>query len=277
MDGASRGGKREMGGKTLRLRRFFWRQDGRLVLFPLDHGVSCGPVHGIAQMETVLRYGAASGADGFVLHKGMMTYLERVPGRLPGVFMHLSASTQMGPSFHWKVLVGSVEEAIRRGADGVSVHINLGDEAEPQMLSDLGLVGEACARWHMPFLVMIYVRGTHAPKPVTDESVEHAARVAAELGADIIKIPSPQRIESMERIARSVPVPVVMAGGTKEADDRAFLGRIRLGLEAGLAGVAVGRNVFQHECPDRFLAAIVDLVHEGRSVEEVWEKWIASR
>lgn len=265
-----------MGGKTLRLRRFFSRPDGRLVLFPLDHGVSCGPVHGIAQMETVLQYGAASGADGFVLHKGMMSYLERVSGRLPGVFMHLSASTQIGPSFHRKVLVGSVEEAIRRGADGVSVHVNLGDEAEPQMLSDLGRIGEACAEWNMPLLVMIYVRGAYAPKPVTDESVEHAARVSAELGADIIKIPAPQQIETMERIVRGVPVPVVMAGGTKEPDDRAFLRRVHRGLEAGLAGVAVGRNVFQHERPDRFLSAIVGLVHEGRSVEEVWDAWMDS-
>lgn len=266
-----------MSGKNLRLRRFFFRGDGRLVLFPLDHGVSCGPVHGIAQMEAVLRYGAAAGADGFVLHKGMMAYVERIPGRLPGVFMHLSASTQIGPSFHRKVLVGSVEEAVRRGADGVSVHVNLGDEAEPQMLMDLGRVGEACAQWNMPLLVMIYVRGVHAPKPVTDESVEHAARVAAELGADIIKIPAPQRLETVERIAQSVPVPVVMAGGTKEPDERAFLTRIRMGLEAGLAGVAVGRNVFQHACPDRFLSAIVSLVHEGRSVEEVWDAWMLSR
>ncbi len=102
-------------------------------------------------------------------------------------------------------------------------------------------------------------------------------RVAAELGADIIKIPAPQRLETVERIAQSVPVPVVMAGGTKEPDERAFLTRIRMGLEAGLAGVAVGRNVFQHACPDRFLSAIVSLVHEGRSVEEVWDAWMLSR
>lgn len=259
-----------MGGKALRLRRFFSKADRRVVLFPLDHGVSCGPVQGIERLGTVLQYGLNAGADGFVVHKGMMTYVEQVSGRLPGIFMHLSASTQLGPAFHRKVLVGSVEEALRRGADGVSVHVNLGDEAEPQMLSDLGRVGEACARWGMPLLVMIYVRGAHAPKPVTDESVAHAARVAAELGADIIKIPTPQHVESMEKIVRSVPVPVVTAGGTKEADERAFLLKIQQALEAGFAGVAVGRNVFQHETPEPFLAAIVSLVHEGRTVEEVW-------
>lgn len=259
-----------MGGKTLRLRRFFTRDDGRLVLFPLDHGVSCGPIRGLERMEAVLRYGIASGADGLVLHKGMMAYLERLSGRLPGIFMHLSASTQIGPAFHHKVLVGSVEEAVRRGADGVSVHVNLGDDAEPEMLKDLGCVGEACAQWQLPLLVMIYVRGAHAPKPVTDDAVAHAARVAAELGADIIKIPAPQHVESMERIAAGVPVPVVMAGGSKEADERAFLRKIQQGLQAGLAGVAVGRNVFQHANPERFLAAIVALVHEGRTVEEVW-------
>ncbi len=259
-----------MGGKHLRLRRFFSREDGRLVLFPLDHGVSCGPIRGLEHMKNVIHYGIAAGADGLVLHKGMMAYLEQIPGRLPGIFMHLSASTQLGPAFHQKVLVGSVEEAVRRGADGVSVHVNLGDDAEPHMLRDLGRVGEACALWNLPFLVMIYVRGAHAPKPVTDEAVMHAARVAAELGADIIKIPAPQHGESLERIVNSVPVPVVMAGGSKEADERAFLTKIQQGLQAGLAGVAVGRNVFQHATPERFLAAIVALVHEGKTVEEVW-------
>lgn len=258
-----------MGGKTLRLQRFFTRGDGRLVLFPLDHGVSCGPIRGLEDMAAVMRYGINSGADGLVLHKGMMAYLERLSGRLPGIFMHLSASTQIGPAFHHKVLVGSVEEAIRRGADGISVHVNLGDDSEPHMLKDLGLVGEACARWDLPLLIMIYVRGAHAPKPVTDDAIAHAARVAAELGADIIKIPAPQHVESMERIAVGVPVPVVMAGGHKEADERAFLGKIQQALQAGFAGVAVGRNVFQHPNPERFLSAIVSLVHEGRTVEEV--------
>lgn len=255
-----------MGGKTLRLRRFFPRDNGRLVLFPLDHGVSRGPIRGLEDMAAVIRYGIASGADGLVLHKGMMAYLERLSGRFPGIFMHLSASTQIGPAFHRKVLVGSVEEAIRRGADGVSVHVNLGDDAEPHMLKDLGLVGVDCARWNLPLLIMIYVRGTHAPKPVTDDAIAHAARVAAELGADIIKIPAPQHAESMERIAAGVPVPVV----TRKRMNGLFLKKIQQALQAGFAGVAVGRNVFQHPNPERFLSAIVSLVHEGRTVEEVW-------
>ncbi|MBC7358818.1 MAG: fructose-bisphosphate aldolase [Desulfacinum sp.] len=262
-----------MGGKRLRLRRFFSRGDGRLVLFPLDHGVSCGPVAGLEELHRVLSYGVRAGADGVVLHKGMMTCLEKVSGPLPGIFMHLSASTQLGPAFHGKVLVGSVEEALGRGADGVSVHVNLGDDAEPQMLRDLGTVGEACFRWGVPLLVMIYVRGAHAPKPVTDEAVAHAARVAGELGADLIKIPAPRDPEAMERIARCVPVPVVMAGGAKEADEAAFLERIQTGLRAGLAGVAVGRNVFQHRDPEAFLKAIVGLVHEGLSAQEAAKPW----
>ncbi|SMC24817.1 fructose-bisphosphate aldolase, class I [Desulfacinum hydrothermale DSM 13146] len=257
-----------MGGKRLRLRRFFWRGDNRLVLFPLDHGVSCGPVSGLVELSRVVSYGVRSGADGVVLHKGMLACLGEVEGRLPGIFLHLSASTQLGPSFHGKVLVGSVNEALQRGADGVSVHVNLGDDAEPEMLRDLGKVGEACFRWGLPLLVMIYVRGAHAPKPVTDEAIAHAARVAGELGADVIKIPAPKDPEVMDRIARCVPVPVVMAGGAKERDEAAFLERIQAGLRAGLAGVAVGRNVFQHRDPEGFLRTIVGLVHGERAARE---------
>ncbi len=257
-----------MSGKSLRLKRFGPRGDGRWVILPLDHGVSCGPIQGIRDLEPVIGLGVADRVDALVLHKGMLAYLERFSGHLPGVFMHLSASTQLGAAFHGKVLVGTVEEALRRGADGVSVHVNLGDEREPEMLRDLGAVGEACALWQVPFLVMIYVRGSHAPSPVPDAAVAHAARVAAELGADVVKIPAPRHEEAMAEIAAGVPVPVVMAGGSKTSDVRAFLGRIEAGLSAGMRGVAVGRNVFQHDTPERFLRAVVGLVHDGLTVDQ---------
>lgn len=205
-----------MNGKVLRLKRFMRSPSGRIVIFPLDHGVSCGPIPGLENMDRVIRLGVSGGADALVLHKGMMRFLEPIPEKLPGIFMHLSASTQLGPAFHHKVLIGTVEEAIRRGADGVSLHINLGDACEPEMLEDLGHVGAACAEWQIPLLVMIYVRGAGLPSPVPDPAIAHCTRVAAELGADIIKIPTPENEATLEEIVSSVPVPVVVAGGEQK-------------------------------------------------------------
>jgi class I fructose-bisphosphate aldolase len=257
-----------MSGKTLRLKRFIRKRNGRIVILPLDHGVSCGPIAGLTRMGDTISMGVRGGTDALVLHKGMLRYLEPIDPPLPGVFLHLSASTQLGPSFHSKVLVGSVEEAIRRGADGVSMHINLGDIREPDMLEALGAVGAACVAWHMPLLVMAYVRGAHAPSPVPDSAIAHAARIAAELGADLIKIPPPADEDVMAAIATGIPVPVVVAGGSRKLEAPSFLDKIERLLAAGARGVAIGRNVFQHENPVAFLQAIVQIVHEGRSARE---------
>lgn len=261
-----------MSGKTLRLRRFIGPSDGRTVILPLDHGVSCGPVAGLERMAGVIRMGIKGGADGLVLHKGMMACLDPLRERHPGIFMHLSAGTRMGPDPHRKVLAGSVEEALRRGADGVSVHVNFGCACESEMIADLGAVGNACAAWQVPLLVMVYACGADAASSAPDASIAHAARVAAEMGADIIKIPAPEDDEVLADIASSVPVPVVVAGGSKARDDRLFLMKIEKALQAGIRGVAIGRNVFQHEKPQAFLNAICRMVHRGCSSREAWQR-----
>jgi predicted phospho-2-dehydro-3-deoxyheptonate aldolase len=259
-----------MGGKTLRLKRFLTSPSGRIVILPLDHGVSLGPLPGLERPEDVIRMGVQEGADAMVLHKGMLRFLEKLTGSLPGIFMHLSASNQLGPSPDHKVLIGTVEEAIRRGADGVSIHINLGNHGEPEMLRDFGMVGHACAEWQIPLLAMIYVRGPKEAAP--DKSIAHAARIGAELGADIIKIPAPKDIRVLREITSSLPVPVVIAGGSRIAEARVFLERVEKAMEAGARGVAIGRNVFQSGCPEIFLKAIYRMVHQGYSAVRALEE-----
>jgi len=259
-----------MGGKTLRLKRFLNSPSGRIVILPLDHGVSLGPLPGLERPEDVIRMGIQEGADALVLHKGMLGFLEKLTGCLPGIFMHLSASSRLGPSPHHKVLIGTVEEAIRRGADGVSIHINLGNHDEPEMLQDFGMVGDACAEWQVPLLAMIYVRG---PKEaVKDSTIAHAARIGAELGADIIKIPGPEDSRVLHEITSSLPVPVVIAGGSKIAEAPVFLERVEKAMEAGARGVAIGRNIFQSPCPEILFRAICRIVHQGYSVARAWEE-----
>ncbi len=261
-----------MSGKTLRLKRCGIQAGRRLVVLPLDHGVTCGPIPGLERPERVIRLGVEEGADALVLHKGLFSHLEHVPRHLPGIFMHLSASTQLGPSLHHKVLIGTVEEAVRRGADGVSVHVNLGDPKEPRMLEDLGRIGAACAEWQMPLLVMIYAHPEQSKGAAKDPAIAHGARVAAELGADCVKIPLPADVKVLEEIAGSLHVPVVAAGGGRTRDTLAFLERIDQSLEAGASGVAIGRNVFQHEQPRAVLRAITDMVHGGSRAAAAWER-----
>ncbi|MCX7822625.1 MAG: 2-amino-3,7-dideoxy-D-threo-hept-6-ulosonate synthase [Syntrophobacterales bacterium] len=259
-------------GAKLRLRRIMNSRTGRVVIFPLDHGVTFGLMRGLEDMTLCLQNGIDGGADAFVLHKGMMRLLECTSGKLPGVFMHLCGSTQLGTAVHHKVVVGSVEEAIMYGADGVSYHINLGNEYEPEMLRDLGVISGECIKWQMPLLVMTYVRGRYAGDSEHDKAISHAVRLAAELGADIVKTAMPSSFLVLERIVKSVSVPVVIAGGSKAENPIYFLENVERAIQAGASGVAVGRNVFQHERPRMFLRAIGLIVHGGLSAKDAIER-----
>ena len=259
-----------MSGKRLRLNRLLSPADGRAVIFPLDHGVTKGPIPGIENLACAVEAGIRGGADALVLHKGMLRYLESATGPLPGIFMHLSASTDPGPHPCRKVLTGSVEEAVRLGADGVSVHINMGDNFEPEMLTDLGRVSRSCLEWQMPLLVMAYIRADRLNVPGSGREVAHAARVAAELGADVIKIPFPGDYDTVAGITSSLPVPVMIAGGVP-GDIGHILERIEKCMLAGGSGVATGRNVFQHENPEAVLRAIADIVHRSVSAKDAVE------
>ncbi|MEN6438089.1 MAG: 2-amino-3,7-dideoxy-D-threo-hept-6-ulosonate synthase [Syntrophobacter sp.] len=247
-------------GKKLRLKRIISPRDGRTIIFPLDHGVARGPLPGLERIAGVVDAGIRAGADALVLHKGMLRCLEAAALPLPGIIMHLSASTSLGSSCSHKVLVGGVEEAVRLGADAVSVHINLGDAGEREMLRDLGDVGQRCSEWRIPLLVMAYAVGK-GDQVASGRDIAHAARVAAELGADLIKIPFPGDYDALAAITSSLPVPVVVAGGSPPGELEHLFRKVEKSLEAGACGIAAGRSIFQQPDPCTVLAAIRRIVH----------------
>jgi fructose-bisphosphate aldolase/2-amino-3,7-dideoxy-D-threo-hept-6-ulosonate synthase len=166
------------------------------------------------------------------------------------------------------VLVCSVEEALKVGADAVSVHVNIGSETEANQLQKLGTVAERCTMWGMPLLAMMYPRGAKVTDQYAEEFVAHAARAGAELGADMIKTNYTGDPDSFARVVESCPVPVIIAGGPKVETDAELLQMISDAIAAGARGVAIGRNVFQHDKPTDIVRAIARIVHENTSVSE---------
>ena len=153
------------------------------------------------------------------------------------------------------------------GADGVSVHINVGADDEAKMLEDLGKVAIECLEWGMPLLAMMYPRGSKIENEQDVEVVKHAARVGAELGADIVKCPYTGTPETFREVVEGCTVPVVIAGGSKTTDEET-LKMIEGAVKAGGAGISMGRNAFQHDNPTKLVKAACAIVHEGISVEE---------
>jgi class I fructose-bisphosphate aldolase len=258
-------------GKSIRMERIINRDTGRTIIVPLDHGVSVGPIDGIADMRETVTNIVAGGANAVLMHKGVVRCGHRARGRDVGLIIHLSASTNLSPTPNAKTLVCSVEEAIKLGADAVSVHVNLGDETEGRMLDDLGMITEAAASWSMPVLAMMYARGPKIKNEFDADVVAHCARVGNELGADVVKVPYTGDPDSFAKVVAGCCVPVVIAGGPKTDSTRDFLTMIADSVAAGGAGMSVGRNIFQDPDPARLLNAVTAIVHENASVDKAME------
>lgn len=255
-------------GKKIRMERIINRKTGKTVIAPMDHGISIGPVKGIIDMAEAIDSMRRGGANAVLMHKGIVTTGHRGYGKDIGLIIHLSASTDLSPDPSKKVLVTSVERAVQLGADAVSVHVNVGSEYEAEMLHTLGETAEKCQKWGMPLIAMMYPRGEKISDEHKAEYVKHAARAGMELGADIIKTNYTGDIDSFKEVVEGALAPVIIAGGPKATTTEEILQMVEESIEAGGAGVAFGRNLFQAQSPEKMTRAISGIVHDRISVEE---------
>ncbi len=251
-------------GKKRRLKRIL-RDDNRTVIVPMDHGVTIGPVKGLVNMQGIVDKLLLGGVDAVVINRGIA---KSVDNGNAGLIVHLFGSTNHCPDPNSKVQICSVADAVRLGADAVSVHVNIGSEQEAQMLSTMGKVACECDDYGMPLLAMMYPRGPSIKNQHALDVVAHAARVGAELGADIVKTNYTGDAESFKEVVSCCHVPVIIAGGPKVETVRDVLQMVSDSLKAGGVGVSIGRNVFQHEDPTKMVKAISALVHQRASVSE---------
>ena len=251
-------------GKERRLRRIF-RVDKKTVIVPMDHGVTVGPINGIVNMQYIVDKLIVGGADAIVINRGIAKCVDTSN---VGLIVHLSGSTLLCPDPNNKVQICSVADAIRLGANAVSVHVNVGAKEEPQMLQTLGEVACECDNFGMPLLAMMYPRGPNIKDAHAVDVVAHAARLGAELGADIIKTNYTGEPESFKTVIESCPVPVIIAGGPKAETSRDVLQMAKDSVTVGAAGLSIGRNVFQHNDPTRMVKALSNIVHDYATVAD---------
>jgi 2-amino-4,5-dihydroxy-6-oxo-7-(phosphonooxy)heptanoate synthase len=254
--------------RQLRLRRLYRHGDDRLLIVPLDHSVTDGPVTGGRRVDGLIGTLAGNGVDGVVVHKGVLRYVDPLWFTSTSLVVHLSASTVNAPDPDAKYLVATVEEAVRLGADAVSVHVNVGSRQEARQIADLSAVGEACERWNIPLLAMMYARGPAITDPYRPDLLAHAVILAADLGADIVKTVYPGSVEGLRLVTRDSPVPVIVAGGPQRRPDElaSYLDDV---LRGGAAGVAMGRNVFAANDPGAVAAALATRIHPTYAPLEV--------
>ena len=251
-------------GKTRRLRRIM-QKDNRTVIVPMDHGVTVGPIQGIGNMQQITDKLLKGKVDAILVHKGIARHID--VGNA-GLIVMLSGMSNLSPNINAKVQVCSVQEAIRIGADAVSVHVNVGAQDEDRMLQNLGKVSDECDILGIPLLAMMYPRGPKIPNEQAPDVIAHAARIGAELGADIIKTNYTGSIDTFKAVVESCPVPVVIAGGPKCKSLDEVLQTTFDSMKARAAGLSIGRNVFQCDSPTQIAKALSAIVHENATVEQ---------
>lgn len=242
--------------------------NGKGVWIPIDHGVSDYPVEGLEDLDDLIA--EISHADAIVAQKGVVSRYSMDANMVS----HLSVSTRhAGSRSSDKVLVGSVEESLSRGAKGVSVQVNMGSPDEPEMIERLGLVTQDAHFLSCPVLGMIYPRGENLDVMEGDDTqgAAHAARLAFEMGCDVVKTKWTGTIESFQKVTGSVPIPVLIAGGPAGSTTEEILTTVYQAMQAGGGGVCMGRQVFSHATPGKMVTALRAIIHDGANVEQAMQ------
>lgn len=258
-------------GKEVRLSQIINKKSGKQVCIAMDHCPAIGPVEGMIDPIATLQKVCPGKPDTIFAHYGVIRKALHVLIKYQTPFMlSISTATTMSPDPARVFLVDSVLHAVQIGASGVSMRIFVGAEYDHEMLKNLAFVIAECEQYGMPVMAMMYpygVENIYDPK-----YLKHAARIGAEMGVDIVKTYYSGDVEGFRTVTESCPVPIVMSGGPKTDDPVDFLASLKGAMVGGAMGVAVGRNVWQHEQPEKMVKAVSNVVHENMLPKEAFDK-----
>jgi DhnA family fructose-bisphosphate aldolase class Ia len=243
-------------GKQVRMRRI-GGEDGKILMVAMDHAAIAGPMHFLEKPKEAVDVVVKGSPDSLLVTRGLLRHSwEAIPSSV-GLVLRISGGFTVieGAQEFRDRVISTVEDSLRWGVDGVAVTIKLGHELEGEFIQAASRVADACDRWEMPLLIeaMVTLRGSSGL--AEDEALAVAARSAAELGADLVKIKYPSKDGNLAAVTEGCPVPVLVLGGEKGADDE-VLGMVDKAMAEGASGVAMGRNVWQRENPAEFLARL---------------------
>ncbi|MDD3981292.1 MAG: 3-hydroxy-5-phosphonooxypentane-2,4-dione thiolase LsrF [Spirochaetales bacterium] len=252
-------------GKKIRMSRIFRGEPARTVMLALDHGMALGPMKGIERPRELLN-SVGKYVDSIMLNKGILTNCGD-PSLGAGVVLRISgASTIAGPDLTAERITTTLESAIRLGADAVAVSIFVGTPNEHASIEALSLLADECDRFGIPLLAVTAL-GKDREKGFDPRYLALAVRVAAEMGADMIKTYFCE--DGFEKVIESAAgIPVVIAGGPKMDNDISVLETAQKAVKSGCRGVDMGRNVWQNEDPIAMLKALRAIIHENASAKD---------
>ncbi|PKL77379.1 MAG: hypothetical protein CVV27_05655 [Candidatus Melainabacteria bacterium HGW-Melainabacteria-1] len=225
---------------------------GQLFLLALDHA-QMGVMPGLERSGELMASLAGSPLSGFILNVGMAGKMaEPSLARKKLVLRSSSGGSQLGTEYasaHTNHV--SPETALALGADAVLMMAILGGAD----YRSLQAVGEDIDAYHqLSIPVIVEILSADFSKTNTFDVQYHGARIAAEMGADVVKA---FYVDGFDKVTSCCPVPVILAGGPK---DRDIIAVARQALSEGAHGFAFGRNIFQAKDPAAVVASLAALL-----------------
>lgn len=273
-----------MGIKELRLSRILNPKSGKSVIIPIDHGLVMGNIEGLQDPIDILEKLVKLGIDGTLMSPGIAKITNEyfcskdAPGRILTIDLPLSSTIpgESGSIIGHEV-ISDIEFAIRNALDLVKVLLPWGEKENVQMesIKVVSKVATECDKWNIPLMVEPVFWGSHTSKDKKNDRklIEHAARMALELGADILKIPYTGNVSEFKQLITHLKVPVFVLGGPKMDNIKDILNVAKESIEAGATGIVFGRNVWQNPKMESLIKCLKEIVHENASVDEVIKKY----
>ena len=257
-------------GKAIRLGRLFNDGSGRLLAITLDHAIARGVLPGLVDVESAVASVAAGQPDAITLQKGIAARVFSSDYAADGISLIVKATSYSPYHPTLDTPTATVEEALRLGADAISVGMLVGERNQAQQLTHLSSVAREAEALGLPLAAHIYPRGEALKGELKSvENVQYAVRAGAEVGVDVIKTEYTGSAESFAEVVRAAsPAKVVLAGGSPGGELRDYFQMTADALAAGAAGFTYGRFVWQHPRPDRVVEALRLMVHQDGSVDE---------
>lgn len=258
--------------KKRRLHHIF-REDGRTLIVAMDHGNGLNVLPELADPEEKIRRVVAGGADVIMTTFGIASNFRDAIGKA-GLIVRVDGGTsQLARERAAFSILYSVEDILRIGADGVVCMGFPGSQYEAETLPYVAKLAAECNKWQVPLLAEMLPRGFEGGEDSrTPENIALACRMGAELGADFIKTEYTGDIESFKKVTEGCYKPIVILGGGKSKDERDVLQMVYDSIQAGAAGVAMGRNIWRRDEPEKITAALTRIIHENATVDEALQE-----
>jgi class I fructose-bisphosphate aldolase len=248
-------------------------KNGKSMLLAYDQGLEHGPSTDFDDRNIdpsfIMEIAAKAGFNGVVFQKGVAEKYYDEKDKVP-LIVKLNGKSGLVKGEPISRQTCSVEHAELLGAKGVGYTIYLGSQHEAEMFAEFGRIQEEAHDHELAAIAWVYPRGAAIQNDTSKEIVSYAARTALELGADAAKIKYTGDKESFAWAVKAAgKTKVFMSGGPKATTEQAFLAQVRGAIDAGATGLAVGRNVWQHNEPLRIAESLRKIIFENKTVEAV--------